>query len=84
MKMEFSTDQLETLRANFRLFEAKYSTAFMTLKLTNHCEDHHVVWIRGSVDGVYLTKMALMVNYFNLTLKIVFVQSRFSSRNVCL
>ncbi|KAK4021086.1 protein bicaudal C homolog 1 [Daphnia magna] len=60
MKMEFSTDQLETLRANFRLLEAKYSTAFMTLKLTNHCEDHHVVWIRGSVDGVYLTKMALM------------------------
>ncbi|XP_057371261.1 protein bicaudal C homolog 1-like [Daphnia carinata] len=60
MKMEFSTDQLETLRANFRLLEAKYSTAFMTLKLTSHREEHHVVWIRGSVDGVYLTKMALM------------------------
>lgn len=47
MKMEFSSDQLETLRANFCLLEAYYSTAFMTLKLTNHREEHHVVWIRG-------------------------------------
>ncbi|EFX75400.1 hypothetical protein DAPPUDRAFT_323314 [Daphnia pulex] len=60
MKMEFSSDQLETLRANFNLLEAKYSTAFMTLKLTNLGEEHQVVWIRGSVDGVYQTKMALM------------------------
>lgn len=63
MKMEFSTDQLETLRANFRLLEAKYSTAFMTLKLTNHCEDHHVVWIRGNFFQLHQTEFSHLISY---------------------
>ena len=58
MKMEFSSDQLETLRANFHLLEAKYSTAFMTLKLTNLGEEHQVVWIRGNLINV------LLINFY--------------------
>ncbi len=63
MKMEFSSDQLETLRANFNLLEAKYSTAFMTLKLTNLGEEHQVVWIRGNPISVLLT------NFYESNLK---------------
>lgn len=66
MKMEISAEQLGTLRANFPLLETKYSTAFVVFKLTNQREEHQVVWIRGSIDGVYLAKMALMVNNFYL------------------
>lgn len=61
MKMEVSAEQLGTLRASFPLLETKYSTAFVVFKLTNQQEEHEVVWVRGSVDGVYQAKMAMMV-----------------------
>lgn len=63
MKMEVSVENLGTLRASFPLLETKYSTTFVVFKLTNQREEHEVVWIRGSVDGVHLAKTALMVNF---------------------
>ena len=81
MKMEISTEQLGTLRANFPLLETKYSTVFVVFKLTNQREEHEVVWIRGSVDGVYKAKMALMVIIFNLLQDFVFSLDLLSFRN---
>ena len=63
MKMEFSSDQLETLRANFKLLEAKYSTAFMILKLTNLREEHQVVWIRGNLTYQYFINQFLWIKF---------------------
>ena len=61
MKIEISTEQLGTLRANFPLLETKYSIVFVVFRFNNKREEHEVVWIRGSVDGVYQAKIDLMV-----------------------
>lgn len=66
MKMEISAGQLSVMRANFPFLEFQYSTVFVIFNLTKNQDDHHVVWIRGSIDGVYLAKMALMVIECNL------------------
>lgn len=64
--MEISDEQLGIMKANFPFLEYKYSMDFVVFKLINHQHDHHVVWIRGSIDGVHLAKMALMVIDYSL------------------
>jgi hypothetical protein len=61
MKMEVSTENFRTMEANLRLLENSYGVVFHVFQLTHEREDHQAVWIRGSLEGTYQAKMALMV-----------------------
>lgn len=62
MKMEISSEFLDSLKTNFPLLEMKYGVLLIVLQLPNQ-EEHQIVWIRGALNNVYLAHMALMVYY---------------------
>ena len=60
MKMEMTGDNLKAIQDNLMMMQEKYDVNFL-VPLPTDKQEELVIWIRGTVDGVYKARMALTV-----------------------
>jgi len=58
MKMEMTGDNLKAIQDNLMMMQEKYDVNFL-VPLPTDKQEELVIWIRGTVDGVYKARMAL-------------------------
>jgi len=60
MKMEMTEENLKSIQSSLSLLEKKHAVTFLVPPLHDQ-PDEIIVWIRGTIDGVYKARTALTV-----------------------
>lgn len=60
MKMEMTEENLKSVQDSLSLLEKKYAVTFLLPSL-NVQVGEIIIWIRGTIDGVYKARTALTV-----------------------
>ena len=76
MKMEMTAENLKSVKDSLSLLEKKYAVTFLSPPLSQEQEEV-IVWIRGTIAGVYKARTALTVTNHHSQLGLGIVQLEF-------